>query len=268
MITKIGTVASLAVLISATSAFADGHTKPYTWTGIYVGVHGGQAFGGDAGWTFQDHEGAEKESDNASDRNGNNCEGIKEEGCDVTIGLDDSAVFGGHIGVQRQFGRVVAGFELSYTALDIEGTAQPNEFIPGTHLKADDIHTTTVNDLFTVAAKLGYVLGNQGRWLVYGKAGVAIADVETEIDDTVLFNGSRVGNGQDDQNHVGFLAGAGVEYMLTRNIVIGAEYNFMTFGSETHKHTFVDGGVENDTVTDDIQIDDIQTIKARVGYKF
>ncbi|MEM9355209.1 MAG: outer membrane beta-barrel protein [Pseudomonadota bacterium] len=269
MFKNITTAASLAVLLSTAPALADGHAKPYTWTGVYLGVHGGQAFGGDAAWTFQDHLDADDNKDNASDRNGQNCEDVKNDGCDVTIGLDDSAVFGGHIGVQRQFGRVVAGFELSYTALDLEGTAQPNEFIPNTDIDADDVHTTTVSDLFTVAAKLGYVLGNKGRWLVYGKAGVAIADVATEIDDAVPFNnGSRLGNGKDDQNHIGFLAGLGVEYMLTRNIVVGAEYNFMTFGSETHKHTFVNEGVENDTVTDDIQIDDIQTIKARIGVKF
>ncbi|MEM7776136.1 MAG: outer membrane beta-barrel protein [Pseudomonadota bacterium] len=226
-------------------------------------------YGGDADWTFEDHENASgSNSQNASDRNGQNSEDDPGVGCDVTIGLDDDAVLSGHLGVQRQFGCVVAGFKLSCTALDLEGAAQPNDFIPGTDFPADDIHTTTVNDLFTVAAKLGYVLGSQGRRFVYGKAGVAIADVETEIFDDVLTNGARVEAGKDDKNHVGFLARVGVEYMLTRNIIISAEYSFMTFGSETHKNAFVGGDVENDIATDDIQVNDIQTIKARVGYKF
>ncbi|MEM9355208.1 MAG: outer membrane beta-barrel protein [Pseudomonadota bacterium] len=251
---KILAAAAVTSGLALSSAHADGHTKPYTWSGIFIGAEGGQAFGGDAQWTFEDYK---RNGSPTSDR-ANNCNDGDDgtEGCDPTMDLGDGALFGGFFGFQKQHGRFVLGAEISHSATDLEGTEAGVD---------DDVFTTSIDALTTVALKLGHVLGPQSRWLVYGKAGLAVANVETTIVDD---EGDNVGTATDEKRHFGFLAGAGLEYMLTKNIVIGAEYNFMTFGSKTHEHTFIDDGDVRDTITDDVEIDSIQTIKARVGYKF
>ncbi|MEM7776140.1 MAG: outer membrane beta-barrel protein [Pseudomonadota bacterium] len=252
MARTIVSAAALSVLFAAGPAYANGYSKPYTWSGIFVGAHGGQSFAGDAQWTFEDYK---RNGLSTSDRR-NNCNDGG-DGCDPKMGLGDGTLFGGYFGFQKQHGRFVLGAEISYSDVDLDGEVE--EPID------DDVTTTSIDSITTVALKVGHVLGRSARWMAYGKLGLAIAEVETSILDDVPDN---VGTATDDSRHFGFLAGAGVEYMLTKNIIVGAEYNYMTFGSKTHEHTFINGDQVRDTVTDDVEIDDIQTIKGRIGYKF
>jgi outer membrane immunogenic protein len=69
----------------------------------------------------------------------------------------------------------------------------------------------------TVDARLGYILPWDG-WMVYGKAGVAMMEVD------------YAGVIADNQTRVGWNVGVGVEYLIAPQWSMKAEYNFLDFG--------------------------------------
>lgn len=110
---------------------------PFSWTGCYVGVHGGGAWGEkkwyDGDFQFTDH----------------NVHGW---------------LVGGQLGCNVQRDRWVFGIEGQASYADIQGDSESD----GTaHSKADIIGT--------VAARIGHVFGPQGRTLLYLKGGLAFA---------------------------------------------------------------------------------------------
>ncbi|TIU34731.1 MAG: porin family protein, partial [Mesorhizobium sp.] len=62
------------------------------------------------------------------------------------------------------------------------------------------------------------------RWLIYGVGGVAFAGIETSQDAGTGFAETRTG--------AGWTIGAGVDYALSNNIVVGAQYRYYDFGKE------------------------------------
>jgi opacity protein-like surface antigen len=83
---------------------------------------------------------------------------------------------------------------------------------------------------------LGMVTGRVGytpvdRWLVYGKAGVAIADEHHDHfrfapapPQTLVLAGSRL--------HTGWVIGAGAEWAMIGSWSVKAEYNLIHFGTQ------------------------------------
>ncbi len=72
----------------------------------------------------------------------------------------------------------------------------------------------------TARARVGYAFDN---FLVYGTGGLAYGQGKAK------FNG-----GSDDNLHVGFAVGGGVEAALTQNIVARAEYLYINTSEETY----------------------------------
>jgi outer membrane immunogenic protein len=71
----------------------------------------------------------------------------------------------------------------------------------------------------TVDARLGYILPWDG-WMVYGKAGVALVEVD------------YAGFIAASQTRVGWNVGVGVEYLIAPQWSVNAEYNFLDFAKE------------------------------------
>lgn len=66
-------------------------------------------------------------------------------------------------------------------------------------------------------------------------------------------------HGDDSQTHYGWTIGAGVEYALTGNLLLRAEYLYDDYGSETY----------SDDAGDDYEVDlTAQTVRAALSYKF
>jgi outer membrane immunogenic protein len=85
----------------------------------------------------------------------------------------------------------------------------------------------------TFRARLGPVLGDEGRLLIYGTGGLALAGINglkgtfEQFEDGCFpcdFGHSN------DTIRVGFAAGGGFEWALTDNVSLGAEYLFLGFG--------------------------------------
>jgi outer membrane immunogenic protein len=129
----------------------------------------------------------------------------------------DGWLGGGHIGVQRQFDRWVLGLEASFSFGELDGHRTLD--IGGAPLRLE----AAVSDLLLITGRLGYAWDDR---LLYVKAGYAAADVEAAV--TFLGTTNEVRARLD-----GWTAGIGLERMVTPNIIIGLEYNYIELGSKS-----------------------------------
>jgi outer membrane immunogenic protein len=166
---------------------------------------------------------------------------INEGTANVDLGQEtDGWSVGAIVGYNVQFGMIVVGAEGTLNYSDLSG----DKTIEGVELATD------MNYFGTATARLGLALDNV---LIYGKGGYAGANIGPSIDADSSFSWS------DDQFHHGWVAGLGVEFAMTQNLVIGLEYTHMDFGSETYTVEGVDA--LDVALTDD-------RVNLRLAYKF
>jgi outer membrane immunogenic protein len=156
---------------------------------------------------------------------------------------------GGQIGYNLQVGNIVLGIEgtLSHANLDDDHTSIFNPFVT---------YSTDINWIGTVAGRLGVA---HDRFLAYVKAGWATANIEVSGRESALPDAFSI----DDRRN-GWVAGGGFEYMFSRNLSLGVEYNYIDFGSESYTGITRQGFAF--TIRD---VDmDVQTVTARVNFRF
>ncbi|MFY9696668.1 MAG: outer membrane protein, partial [Xanthobacteraceae bacterium] len=161
----------------------------------------------------------------------------------ASASFSDSGFLGGaQVGVNTQFNWFVVGVEgdFSWTSM-IKGTSTDT---------AGNIMTTSPQWTSTVTGRVGAAFD---RLLVYGKAGVALAEDESTF--TPLGSAAIT----DDLTRVGWTAGGGLEYALTDNWALRAEYDYLGFGSK--QLTFGGAGTTNANLN-------VQEVKAGFDYKF
>jgi opacity protein-like surface antigen len=184
------------------------------WTGFYVGIHGGYGWGK-----------------------------IKPDDFDVAAFSDDAFgnpepkgwVFGGHAGYNWQYGRLVGGLELDYSATGVKDAQTATWDV----VNADDVRVGTLTwDLASKIDALGSVRGRAGflltdNLLAYGTGGVGWA--HSKVDFTATACDLRpVCESQAlaaRTNHFGWVAGGGIEYRLAQNLLLRGEYLHYDFGS-------------------------------------
>jgi outer membrane immunogenic protein len=174
----------------------------YNWTGIYVGVNGGFAWG---------HQDPLNVITNRFD----------EFTIDYSGGL-----FGGTAGAQIQLARVVLGFEsdIAWAGINGRATFTPTIFgVPQPFL----LNAKTSMEWFSTArARVGYAADN---WLFYTTGGLAIIGAKTELTTAagLLCNTVGVLACTGSHKRVGAALGAGVEYGLTPNWSAKLEYLYV-----------------------------------------
>jgi outer membrane immunogenic protein len=169
----------------------------FSWTGCYVGVHGGYGWGrkkwSDAGGEFTEH--------------------------DV-----DGWLVGGQVGCNFwQRDRWVLGIEGQASWADIDGSSTLGD--PATtHF---NYHSKT-DILGTIALRLGYAVD---RTLFFAKGGVAFAHDKHRED---LLVGNLLISTSDSEKYLrwGWMVGGGIEYAFTGNWSTKIEYNYMHLGRE------------------------------------
>jgi outer membrane immunogenic protein len=158
------------------------------WAGFYIGGHLGAAWSR-SGYTYD------------------NGVGLIEP-----FGFDPNSIIGGgHAGLQGQWGTWVLGIEGSFDGTDLSQTDTSVLAPPRTRsLKIDEIATVT--------GRLGYAIPG---WLFYVKGGWAGVH-----ENNSSFNPANgITHSFSDWNS-GYTVGGGIEYKLTRNWILGAEFNF------------------------------------------
>jgi outer membrane immunogenic protein len=178
----------------------------FNWTGCYVGGYAGGAFAGrDA---------------TSRDLNGYNYGGAV--GPAWSYNVSSSLIAGGTLGCNYEVNNWVFGAEGEVGYINVNGSAfDPRSlFIP-----LDTEARTKIGNWYGVAAgRVGYAWD---RVLVYGKAGVAFANVEQGINDT-----NPIGNTiftRTSSTKAALAVGAGLEYALANNWSIKGEYLYMDF---------------------------------------
>jgi outer membrane immunogenic protein len=232
-----GAAVGVALTGLAASASADGppsyrgspYVAPFSWSGIYIGGHAGGAWS-DADFIFDQPTLPLREriSTNASGFAG-----------------------GGQIGLQHQWGSLVAGIELSYTGANLDETVTSTAV-------ADRSRSEKISDIFLAGVRLGYAFD---RSLLYVKGGYANATVD--IDTHVISTGTLTGSSSKREN--GWNLGAGWEHALSRNIIVGVQYDFIQLDGTDRLNVNTAGFVTGNHL--DLNTD-IHVVTARLSYKF
>jgi outer membrane immunogenic protein len=200
-------LASVGAIAIAGTAFAaePAPTPPpplpiFTWTGIYIGGQIGYAWGTGA----------------------NRFDGfIDDTFVDTSVGGTPNGVIGGaHVGFNYQINQWVIGLEGS-----VDGTSLSNTAV----IAFPDGSTLTAH---TKADIQGSIRGRLGvafdRALIFATGGVAFGGFNTDVSfaEPPFFASASRSN-----TRVGWTVGGGIEYAITNNWSIQAEYRFTDFGT-------------------------------------
>ena len=210
----------------------------YNWSGFYVG---GQLGGS---WT------------NQSWVNTPNNSVLGDLAPGQGFGQRSSGIFGGgQIGYNWQASNYVFGLEGSIAGMNNRGTLNNTVF----GLARDDVFSWRTNWMATVTGRVGYAWANN---LIYAKGGYAGVNSRLAVSDTV---GPFTGSGSASAWHNGWTVGAGWEYGVTQNWIVGLEYDYSAFQTKSYQ---LAGGAAPLVYTFDAKPRDIQSVVARVSYKF
>ena len=193
-------LAAFAIAIAAPAQAADIPVKAapppvvavYNWTGFYLGVHVGGAFGTSV-QTFFDPVGP---ASGTTDR------------------YDISGIAGGGTaGYNFQFSNFVIGVEADISAADISGRS--SNLNPSYNCGL--VCETDVRWFATLRGRAGFAFNN---WFIYGTGGWAYANIK-----------SNLNGGIEDHNRSGWTAGGGIEYGFLPNWSFKIEYLHFHFDS-------------------------------------
>jgi outer membrane immunogenic protein len=208
----ISVAASLCLLTSAAQAadvpIAKAPGVPamvrQSWTGFYAGVHGGYAWNKLSADVFN-------------------------LGTSQTIALPfrsepSGSIFGAQAGANYEFpNHVVLGIVADISRGRMKGDGDLSLLFGS----SSTTETKVGNTWWTVRGKLGYGLDNL---LLYATAGIARGYSTIEMSNSAVSTFATTGS----VKHTGWVAGAGAEMRLVGNWSIGAEYRYLSLGTETH----------------------------------
>lgn len=192
------------------------------WSGVYVGVQ----VGGGWGKAFLQNEFV------TTDR----------------TTFDPSGAFGGgHVTALWQFGQIVAGVEAE---ANFAGIKDGGDISP----PLGNFFDTKIQWFGSLDAKIGVPFD---RLLVYGTAGVAFGGIEMSQNFTFLSE-----THSETNTSVGWTVGAGIDYALTDQIVVGAQYRYYDFGTESFTPP------PASPLFDRHEDVDLHTVSLKASYKF
>lgn len=153
------------------------------------------------------------------------------------LSINSDTAFSGFGGYQIQSGNLVYGGEITLSSASDGGFA-------GVQFEGLDTFMTEIK------GRVGYVLND--RVMAYGTAGFSQVNIDLGAFEEV--------GASDDLEADGFVVGAGIDYLATDNIVLGAEF--------TNRQ--VEGSIPVDiSGADDLDIElDINALTLRAAFKF
>ncbi len=201
-------LASVGVLAIAGSAFAadlpsrappPAYLPPppiFSWSGLYIGGQIGYAWGSDP-IDVVDFTGLPP----------------------AFFNTEPTGVIGGaHVGYNLQIAQWVVG---------LEGTVDGSS-LTGTRTSATGITMTTrAETQGSIRARIGIAFD---RVLIYGTGGAAFAGITNRYTDTAGITGIIGTSETDSKTRSGWTVGGGLEYAITNNWSIRAEYRYSDFG--------------------------------------
>lgn len=233
MTTLRNALTGLALLLSSAAGAADlrgGIALPpapelpalYDWSGFYVGLQAGYGWG------------------SSRVRIG----GASGPFAPMSFRIDDNLGFGGaHAGLNYQMGSLVVGIDGDVEVLDSSG-----RFIAG-----GLTGRVTQDWQGAVRARIGYAFD---RLMVYGAGGVSFTEYERRV-----YDGAGLSE-RLTSARTGWNIGAGINFALTENVILGAEYRYTDFG----RNRFASSGAFTGLTGSQEQA--TQSARASIAYKF
>ena len=235
------TLAIFILSLSAASAFAADlparmYTKApispvYDWSGFYVGANGGWGSSRNC-WDLESTAGA-------------GFIGPIAEGCHNATG----GVAGGQIGYRWQTGSFVFGVEGQGDWADLKGS-NPSLFTAGL------TNQTTLDAFGMIVGKAGYAWNNT---LFYVNSGVAVTS--EKLQGLVTGTGLVVDTSKD--THLGYVAGAGLEYGFSPNWSAAIEYDHLFMDQQADAFSIAGVPTRVDNVHQDVDL-----VTVRLNYHF
>jgi outer membrane immunogenic protein len=220
------------------------YIPPFSWTGLYLGANIG--FGGDRFvYPFSAVAGGGGAAINGS--------------ASIT---SSGVIGGGQVGYNWEFpNNFLLGFETDFDGAAIrgKGTANAGGTIGGPFGVAAEVGNR-IDYIGTVRARVGYAWD---RFLVYGTGGFAYGQVNTSA--SVAFGAGGGGGSISASNtsrRVGWTAGGGFEYAITRNLTMKTEYLYVDLGTPTVNQNLLGVGVRVGQRTT------ANIVRAGLNYKF
>jgi len=229
----------------------------FSWTGCYIGVHGGGGVMNDT---------------NTEDYGGGSAPGGHIHGT--------GGVAGGQVGCNYQMTNWVFGVEGEGYWSGMKGTydSSYNEYNNnGSLYYTDFTHNQTQNKSdFTIAGRMGVAFD---RTLIYGKAGWAWGKFDVFDNSGTNYSNCNGSCSPNNLNHYSYsgtlngpLFGLGIEYAFTQNWTAKLEYNYIMFGANSFANTHCYGQSGSPTVCqaygNTSLSADKQLFKFGVNYKF
>jgi len=227
----------------------------YNWGGLYVGGNIGYGWGAasDTGLSFVDPAAI--------------FAGYFAAGGNVTPNLNPSGLIGGgQIGFNWNLSPswvvgLVADFQGSGIKDSATNTVTPPGFLTSLQSNSEQI------DWFgTLRAKLGFALNN---WLLYGTGGLAYGRVATS--GCICFGTIPAGpmnfTGSNSATNIGWAVGAGLNYGLTSNWIVGIEYLYVDLGNVSYVETTTNPAAPASSVTINNRAA-VQIARVLLDYKF
>jgi opacity protein-like surface antigen len=223
-------IATIAALIGTPVFAADMAVKApppsavaYDWTGLYIGAHVG------GGWQNATFSGPSTLSIL------NNC--CLEIGDTYGPGVASSATGGTFLGGAQagwmyQIGRLVVGADFDFSGSNFNGSGADTFSSLSFVGPIRETYSIKTDWTATATATLGIA---HDRWMIYGKAGVALADESYNLAITnpgpPPFPAFSFASGGDRQIVPGWTTGIGVKWAISDNWFVNAEYDFLDFGT-------------------------------------
>lgn len=262
-----GAVASTAVFSGAVAA-----QDETDWNGFYAGVFGGYGL---------DTAVATSSIQSPITIEVNPGSFVTSSGSDSNQRFE--ALFGGiQAGYNYQVNNFVLGAEASIAIGGFDKTrtsAFAYSFSDGVDFASfatEDSSTFSLDWLTTFSGRLGVDLDG---WLVYGKAGLAVADVSSQSASTyvidsspggalVVPNGTYTGSASFSGLRAGAVVGLGVEKKLNETVSLGLEYNYVHLGSVDVPAATALGGILGGGGGTTTFSANLHTVKASLNYHF
>ena len=187
----------------------------FTWTGFYVGGQVGYEFGSSTAFASATNTGA----------------GL------ASVGAKPNGIIGGaHVGYNYSTQSLLGfgGFGGGGAVIGIEGDVDGSNY-KSTYALGGINDQTRQNIQGSVRGRFGFAVD---RALFYATGGVAFGDLGNSYTNTVNGLTASLSN-----TRVGYTVGGGIEYAVTNNLSLRAEYRYTDFGSVTDNLAIAGGGV-------------------------
>jgi outer membrane immunogenic protein len=203
-------VVFMVLFLISTSAFADpANTKPYNWTGFYLGIQGSYNVGS-SDWDFPD---APSHTDHI----------LKGGMGGLLVGYNYQTPI-----------NVVVGIETDINYGRITGSST----CPGSSFSCN----SEVDWAGSTRARVGYAIN---RFLPYIAVGVAY--IHAELRGDTIATGTEFTNTKN--NYFGWTPSIGLEFAITKNLLARAEYAYYYFGKNSVVLSPPDGETVDNKIT-------------------